>query len=87
MAGGMPASRLARWDGTSWHTMNAGMETYVLALTEYQNDLYVGGNFETAGGISAPNIAQHGMLRAAERMVKYGTSRNSMEISLSVDNL
>lgn len=69
-ADGVPASRIARWDGTSWSALGSGiqgvnMQPYwvaVLALTVYDDGrgpaLYVAGDFDTAGGVPASNVAR-----------------------------
>ncbi|HUS17273.1 MAG TPA: S-layer homology domain-containing protein [Chloroflexia bacterium] len=61
-AGGTPASRVAGWNGTTWFDLAGGV-TYpgqtpiVYALAPSGTNLYVGGNFTTAGSIPAANIA------------------------------
>ena len=49
-AGGTPAERIARWDGTQWSPLGSGMNGGVEALTEYNGELIAGGGFTTAGG-------------------------------------
>lgn len=58
-AGGVPANRIARWDGTSWHPLGSGMDNIVSALVVGTNgSLYAGGNFTTAGGVAANRVAR-----------------------------
>jgi hypothetical protein len=62
-AGGVSANSIARWDGTSWHTLGAGVSsgstyTTVYALAVYNGELIAGGDFATAGGVSANHIAR-----------------------------
>ncbi|HEU4420862.1 MAG TPA: hypothetical protein VFT55_18125, partial [Planctomycetota bacterium] len=62
-AGGVSANYIARWDGTSWSALGSGIGSSwagsVHAITTLPNgDLVVGGNFTTAGGVSANNIAR-----------------------------
>ena len=61
-ASGVSANHIARWDGTSWSALGAGMNTYVNALAEYDGGsgsaLYVGGEFLIADGIVAHHIAR-----------------------------
>ncbi len=68
-ADGIAVSRVARWDGTSWHALgdaNSGTFLYVSSLTTWDPDgdgpalpqLIVGGNFVTGGGVVAENIAR-----------------------------
>jgi hypothetical protein len=66
-AGGVPAARVARWNGTSWSALGAGIgptSVSVRAFAAFDDgqsggpDLYVGGDFESAGGVSAHRVAQ-----------------------------
>ncbi len=54
---GMPADRIARFDGSTWHTypsLNSsfGSGTVISAITVYNNELYIGGNFNSGIGKS-----------------------------------
>ncbi|MCC7333439.1 MAG: T9SS type A sorting domain-containing protein [Flavobacteriales bacterium] len=53
-------SQIARWDGLQWDTMQTGIvgAGNVLAMERYNGDLYVAGAFDTAGSVSARNIAK-----------------------------
>jgi len=48
-AGGLAASRIAKWDGTSWSPLGSGMNDWVVALTTFDDGsgpaLYAGGRF------------------------------------------
>jgi hypothetical protein len=62
-AGGVSANYIARWDGTNWQLLGTGRAggwppVYVSALGVYNGELIAGGRFETAGGVSANNIAR-----------------------------
>ena len=65
-AGGVSASNIAKWDGSSWSALGGGIlgETYFLvrALTVYDDGtgpaLYAGGRFTTAGGVRADGVAK-----------------------------
>jgi hypothetical protein len=62
-AGGIAATNIAQWNGSSWSALGSGMGdgyggSYVYALAVSGGTLYAGGNFTTAGGILASNIAQ-----------------------------
>lgn len=64
-AGSVAASGVARWDGSSWSALGTGLGSegpfpryIVSALALSGNDLYVGGEFSLAGGISANSIAR-----------------------------
>src|SRR6185436_6679524 len=56
------ASRIAKWDGTSWSPLGSGMNGSVWALVEHDDGtgpaLYAGGDFTTAGGVAANRIAR-----------------------------
>jgi len=58
-AGGLPASRIARWDGSAWSALGVGTNSGVEALAVDANgNLYAGGYFTTAGGIPAARVAK-----------------------------
>jgi hypothetical protein len=63
-AGGLSAPRIAKWNGTSWSSIGAlgSMFGVASALSVFDDGtgpaLYAGGSFNTAGGISALNIAK-----------------------------
>ncbi len=63
-AGGIDANNIARWNGTSWNSVGSGstngvsMYKSVYALGVYNGELYVGGDFTEAGGISVNYIAR-----------------------------
>ena len=64
-AGGLPANYIARWDGSSWSALGLGVSVpvgtgapTVRALAVSGANLFVGGQFTTAGGVAATNIAQ-----------------------------
>lgn len=62
-AGGVAANRIARWDGSSWHALGSGLsgsgQPMVNALAFGRDgSLYVGGQFTSAGGVAATNIAR-----------------------------
>ena len=53
------ANYIARWDGTRWNALGAGMNSLVFALAlDAEDNLYAGGYFTTAGGIPADHIAK-----------------------------
>lgn len=60
-AGGANAAYVARWNGSAWSTLGAGLggsSPYAFALGVYDDGagekLYVGGTFESAGGAANP---------------------------------
>lgn len=57
--GGMVlASRIARWNGNSWTNLGQGLNNEVHALMVSGSEVYAGGLFTTAGGVSANYIAK-----------------------------
>lgn len=57
-AGGVTVNYMARWDGTMWHALGAGMDNGVFALAVAPDGtLYAGGYFTTAGGVAAQRVA------------------------------
>jgi hypothetical protein len=54
LAGGAPASRIAKWDGVAWSAVGAGFTSDVQELTVFDDGsgpaLYAAGNFEAADG-------------------------------------
>jgi len=64
-ASGVTANSVAKWNGTSWSTLTNGIPreegnalACVYALAVSGPNLYAGGNFTTAGGVGATNIAK-----------------------------
>lgn len=50
---------LAQWNGSAWSTLGSGLAGYASAFANAPNgDLWVGGNFTSAGGLASPNIAR-----------------------------
>jgi hypothetical protein len=62
LAGATTVSHIARWDGTQWHAMGAGVNAQVRTLGVWDDGggakLYVGGDFTEAGGIPSPHLAR-----------------------------
>jgi len=67
-AGGVPATRVARWNGSNWSALGSGISggfmgnIHVDALASYDDGsgpaLYAGGLFENAGGVAVNQIAR-----------------------------
>ncbi|MFN0242902.1 MAG: hypothetical protein ACKVWV_08440 [Planctomycetota bacterium] len=64
-AGGSPANNIAMWDGATWSPLGSGLDGFevrVEAMASYDGGdgsaLYVGGDFETAGGVPANSLAR-----------------------------
>jgi hypothetical protein len=65
--GGIPASNIAKWNGSTWSNLGEGLRInpshsttipYVASLIEYNGDLYAAGQFDSAGGVPVNNIAR-----------------------------
>ena len=57
--GGVAATNIAAWDGSSWSAFGPGIQGVVYATTTLPNgDLIAAGNFPNGGGIQANNIAR-----------------------------
>jgi len=52
-------SYLARWTGSSWVQVGSGINGPVYALAFKNNDLYIGGSFTLAGGVTVSNVAKY----------------------------
>ena len=50
IAGGVFATNIAKWNGSTWSALGSGVGGEVWALAVSGRDLYVGGWFTTAGG-------------------------------------
>lgn len=61
-AGGVGASRIAKWNGSVFQELGSGVsggdsDLQVMAMTSFNGNLIVGGYFNAAGGLPSPNIA------------------------------
>lgn len=52
------AGSVRRWNGSSWSNLGAGVDGNALALTTGGGQLFVGGQFTTAGGKPSNNLAR-----------------------------
>ena len=63
--GPMRARGIATWNGVNWDSLQSGFDDYnisfpnpINAIVRYENKIYVGGSFSTAGGISSQYLAR-----------------------------
>jgi trimeric autotransporter adhesin len=59
-AGGVPVSRIAKWDGNSWSSVGGGIvgNGMINALAAVGTNLYAGGTFTNMGGVTVSRIAR-----------------------------
>ncbi len=86
--GGVPASNISKWDGSSWSGLGIGLDERVRALAVHDDGnglaLYAGGDFEIAGNVPA-----------AKRIAKWdgtswaalGSGMNSVVYALTVHDV
>ena len=62
VAGGQPASCVARWDGSHWSPLGVGINNVGYAMAVFDEgkgpSLFVGGMFNSAGGLSSSRVAR-----------------------------
>lgn len=79
--GGAACLRIARWDGTTWFPLGAGMDGVVRALAVLPDgDLVSGGDFGIAGGVTCSHVARWD----GATWVPLGTGMNSVVFALAV---
>ncbi|MFZ2630001.1 MAG: hypothetical protein WA081_07925 [Desulfosalsimonadaceae bacterium] len=83
---GSTITRVARWDGTNWNALGAGISNgtvYALALNAAGTRLYAGGSFTTALGAPGNYIAQWDI--GASTWSAMGTGVNGAVRALTLD--
>jgi hypothetical protein len=61
---GVPANRIAKWDGKTWSALGTGLAgpgvgTSPYDILEFEGSLYIGGqSIDTAGGVAVLNVAR-----------------------------
>ena len=78
--GDVQATRIAKWNGSTWSAMGSGMDTSVRALAVMGTDVYAAGGFSSAGGVSASRIARWN----GTAWVALGTGLNGDALALTV---
>ncbi len=56
--GGVTATNLAQWDGTTWAPVGGGVGGVVYALAVSAGQLFVGGHFSQVGAVRVNNVAR-----------------------------
>jgi hypothetical protein len=56
--GDVPASCIARWDGSRWNPLGSGLNNWALNLASVGGTLVATGNFTVAGGTPVPRVAR-----------------------------
>lgn len=57
-AGGQPASRIARWDGSRWWPLGDGLNGPVHSIFVQDGQVYAGGGFSGAGGVTLNGVGR-----------------------------
>ena len=58
-AGGITVNGIARWDGSQWNALGAGLGSGSISSMAYYNSaLYIGGSFGSVGGVNAHRVAK-----------------------------
>ena len=93
-AGGVATNYIARWDGSAWHPLGSGMvnstcswcgaPVYALAVGP-DGSLYAGGEFDTAGDVSANNIARWDPSTSSWHPLDSGTTDSVYALAVGPD--
>jgi hypothetical protein len=82
-AGGVVANHIAKWDGTTWSALGAGIDGAVFAMAlDGAGNLYAGGDFTSAGGVAANHIAKWD----GRRWGALGAGTGGVVLALAVDS-
>ncbi len=86
-AGGVTAHSIAKWDGSGWADLQGGVwyggsNVYAVnALSVFNNDLYAGGIFTTAGSLGVAHMAS--WHESATGITDHGTASNLLQLKPS----
>lgn len=58
-AGGINASKIAKWVGSAWEAMGTGVNGNVYSMLFNNGKLYIGGTFSSVDGVAANNVAMY----------------------------
>ncbi|MBC7834358.1 MAG: hypothetical protein H7Y88_04560 [Phycisphaerales bacterium] len=94
-AGGTTANNIASWNGSAWIALGTGTDERVWTLCAHDDGagggtaMYVGGEFQTAGGIVSPHLSKYtpGLAGAPGTWSSLGGSPNFLVRSLAIAQL
>ncbi|MBX7203990.1 MAG: T9SS type A sorting domain-containing protein [Bacteroidia bacterium] len=72
-AGGVTASNIAKWNGTTWSSLGSGFNKIVTGLTVFNNELYAVGVFDSSGSTPVSYVAKWN----GSAWVAFGSGLNS----------
>lgn len=55
---GVPVNHVARWNGSAWSALGAGVSAPVRTVVVWNGDVYAGGDFVRAGGATVHHVAR-----------------------------
>jgi PKD repeat protein len=84
LEGNTAMSRVAYYDGSTWFPMGTGVDNYVRAITKYNGNIIVGGDFLNASGTPASKIAKWNL--SSSTWTAMGTGMDDYVKSLEVWN-
>ena len=93
MAGGVSANYVAKWNdaSSSWSALGSGLNNHyttgIGSLAVSGSDVYVGGGFTMAGGVSANNIAKWNSLTSTWSALGSGVDGFAYAIVVGVDSV
>jgi hypothetical protein len=93
---GLPTKCIARWNGSGWDSLDIGVDELaypnsnfcysVNAITRYQGEIYIGGDFKSAGNVYARSIAKwNGITWDSLSVQPFSTNQRINELTV-IDN-
>jgi len=79
--GGVSVHNVARWDGSAWHPLGAGVDRGVRCLTVYKDRLYAGGQLECSEGMATPQLAEWDGVEWSPIIVSVGGNSCNYELT------
>lgn len=58
VAGNTNSKGIAFYNGSAWSSLGTGVNSYVRAITKYNGNIIIGGDFTTAGAVAASKVAK-----------------------------